>query len=159
MARGYYCFTRATFFNTGIATYFWILTNKKSEERKGKVQLIDGSGFWTSMKKSLGNKRREISEDQARQLLEIYLNFKEGEYCQIKNNSFFGYTKVQVEQPLLENGILQKDRNGNIMPDTQKRDYERIPLEQDINEYFKEEVKPHLRTRGWIVQKIRLGMR
>jgi type I restriction enzyme M protein len=132
------------FFNTGIATYFWILTNKKSKIRKGKVQLIDGSSFWTQLKKSLGNKRRQISDEQARDLLNFYLDFEEGEYSQIKDNDFFGYTKVQIEQPLKENGTVQKDKKGNPRPDAQKRDHERIPLQQDIDEYYEREVKPHL---------------
>ena len=116
------------FFNTGIATYFWILTNKKSQKRKGKVQLIDGRSFWTQLKKSLGNKRRKISDKQAKDLLNIYIDFEEGEYSQIKDNDFFGYTKVQIEQPLTVNGAVQKDKKGNPKPDTKKRDHERILL-------------------------------
>ena len=67
------------FFNTGITTYLWILTNKKSEKRQGKVQLIDGSSLSVEMKKSLGNKRKEVSPTQRDQILDLYLNFEEGE--------------------------------------------------------------------------------
>ena len=63
------------FFNTGITTYFWIVTNKKSDRRKGKIQLIDGSSFYCSMKKSLGNKRKEISESQSEELQHVYESF------------------------------------------------------------------------------------
>ena len=87
------------FFNTGITTYFWIVTNKKSPERKGKVQLIDGSTFSTSMKKNLGDKGKCINDDQIQSLFEIYQNNEENEFCKIYPNSFFGYTKVVVEQP------------------------------------------------------------
>ena len=83
------------FFNTGIATYFWILTNKEVPERKGKVQLINGSSFWTQMKKSLGNKRRFISEEQSKELKQIYLSFSESEFSQIKPNSFLVIRKYK----------------------------------------------------------------
>ena len=132
------------FFNTGITTYIWIVTNKKSPERKGKVQLIDGSSFWTSMKKNLGDKGKYITEEQKDQLFNIYQKFEENEFCKIYPNSFFGYTKVVVEQPLIENGELKKDRQGNPKPDTSKRDSERVPLSESIEDYYEREVKPHL---------------
>ena len=71
------------FFNTGITTYIWIVTNKKSKERRGKVQLIDGSSFKSAMRKNLGNKGNEISEKQRQDLFEIYLKNQENEFCKI----------------------------------------------------------------------------
>ncbi|MBL42408.1 MAG: restriction endonuclease subunit M [Rhodospirillaceae bacterium] len=132
------------FFNTGITTYLWILTNKKSEKRQGKVQLIDGSSLFVEMKKSLGNKRKEVSPTQRDQILDLYLNFEEGEKTQIHPNEFFGYTKVQVEQPVVENGSVVTNRQGNPRPDTSKRDHERVSLLEDIDQYFEREVQPHL---------------
>jgi len=132
------------FFNTGISTYVWIVSNKKSGKRQGKVQLIDGSSFFKLMKKSLGNKRKEISDEGRGQLLEIFNNFEENEYCKIYTNEFFGYTKVTIEQPEVKNGVVVTDKQGNPKPDTPKRDYERVPLSEDIEEYFDREVKPHL---------------
>jgi type I restriction enzyme M protein len=132
------------FFNTGITTYIWIVTNKKSPERKGNVQLIDGSSFWTSMKKNLGDKGKYIAEEQKDQLFNIYQKFEENEFCKIYPNSFFGYTKVVVEQPLIENGELKKDRQGNPKTDTSKRDSERVSLSESIEDYYEREVKPHL---------------
>lgn len=132
------------FFNTGITTYIWIVTNKKSPERKGKVQLIDGSSFWTSMRKNLGDKGKYITEEQKNQLFNSYQKFEESEFCKIYNNSFFGYTKVVVEQPLIENGELKMDRQGNPKPDTSKRDNERVSLSESIEDYYEREVKPHL---------------
>ena len=82
------------FFNTGISTYIWIVTNKKKPQRKGKVQLIDGSSFYKSMKKSLGSKRKFIDDSQREQLLQTYQNFEENEYSKIFDNEFFGYTKI-----------------------------------------------------------------
>lgn len=132
------------FFNTGISTYIWIVNNKKSERRKGKVQLINGSSFFKQKKKSLGNKRKEITEENRSTLLENYLNFDENEYSKIYPNEFFGYTKVTIEQPLIENDEIVMDKAGNPKPDSQKRDYERVPLLDNIDDYFQREVIPHL---------------
>jgi type I restriction enzyme M protein len=132
------------FFNTGITTYIWIVTNKKANARKGKVQLIDGTSFSTSMKKNLGDKGKFISEEQTQRLFEIYQNNVENEFCKIYPNSFFGYTKVVVEQPLIENGKAKLDKDKKPKPDSTKRDHERIPLSEDVDAYYEREVKPHL---------------
>jgi len=132
------------FFNTGISTYVWIVSNKKSVKRQGKVQLIDGSSFFKPLKKSLGNKRKEISDEGRDKLLGIFRNFEEDEFCKIYPNKFFGYTKVTIEQPIIENGNVVTDKQGNPKPDKKKRDYERIPLSDNIDEYYDREVKPHL---------------
>jgi type I restriction enzyme M protein len=132
------------FFNTGITTYIWIVTNKKSEDRKGQVQLIDGTSFWSSMKKNLGDKGKEITDQQIDELARIYLDNSEGEYCQIYPNQFFGYTKVVVQQPLIEEGKVKTDKKGNPKPDTSKRDSERVPLSESVDEYYNREVKPHV---------------
>jgi type I restriction enzyme M protein len=132
------------FFNTGISTYIWIVTNKKKPHRKGRIQLIDGSSFFQLMKKSLGNKRKFIDENQRNELIRTYTEFTENEYSKIFPNQFFGYTKVTIEQPLTENGKVVKDKSGNLKPDSKLRDYERIPLLENIEEYYQREVKPHL---------------
>ena len=132
------------FFNTGITTYIWILNNKKKPNRKGKVQLIDGSDLFKQMKKSLGSKRKEVSDEQRDFILKTYTDFKESEISKIFPNQFFGFTKVTIEQPLKENGEIVKDKKGNIKTDGSLRDNERIPLGVDVDEYFEREVKPHL---------------
>lgn len=132
------------FFNTGISTYVWVVTNKKKPHRKGKVQLIDGSSFFQIMKKSLGSKRKFVDETQRNELVRIYTEFTENEFSKIYPNQFFGYTKVTIEQPLVENGKVVKDKSGNPKPDSKLRDYERIPLLENIDEYYQREVKPHL---------------
>lgn len=137
------------FFNTGISTYVWIVTNKKSPERKGKVQLIDGTSFFTLMRKNLGDKGKYITDYQTDTLFDIYQNNEENEYCKIFPNKFFGYTKVVVEQPLIEDNKVKTDRQGNPKPDTSKRDNERIPLSESIDEYYKREVKPHI-PQSWM---------
>jgi type I restriction enzyme M protein len=137
------------FFNTGISTYIWIVTNKKNSQRKGKVQLIDGSSFYKSMKKSLGSKRKFIDDSQREQLLQTYQNFEKNEYSKIFDNEYFGYTKVTIEQPKVENGEVVRDKKGNPKPDSKLRDSERVPLSEDIEEYFSREVEPHL-PNSWI---------
>jgi type I restriction enzyme M protein len=132
------------FFNTGITTYIWIVTNKKSSDRKGKVQLIDGTSFFTSMRKNLGDKGKYITDEQSQQLFEIYQNNEDNEFCKIYPNNFFGYTKVVVEQPLIENGDIKTDKKGNPKADTSKRDTERVPLSESIDDYYDREVRPHL---------------
>ncbi len=137
------------FFNTGISTYIWIVTNKKNPKRKGKVQLIDGSSFYKSMKKSLGSKRKFIDDSQREQLIQTYQNFEENEHSKIFDNEYFGYTKITIEQPKVENGKVVRDKSGNPKSDSKLRDYERVPLSEDIEEYFSREVLPHL-PNSWI---------
>lgn len=133
------------FFNTGISTYIWIVTNRKKKERNGKVQLINGSSFFRIMKKSVGDKRKEMTEEHISNLTGLYSDFKETEHSKIYPNEFFGYTKVTIEQPLKdERGNVVTDRQGNPKPDTKLRDHERVPLQMDIEEYYDREVKPFL---------------
>ena len=145
------------FFNTGITTYIWIVTNKKSVDRKGQIQLIDGTSFWSSMNKNLGDKGKVINDQQIEELVRIYLNNKEGEFCQIYPNEFFGYTKVVVEQPMIEDGKTKTDKAGNPKPDTSKRDSERVPLSEGIDEYYDREVKPHFPDSWMDRSKDRVG--
>ena len=94
------------FYNTGIATYIWVLSNKKAgTRREGKVQLINANGLFEKRRKSLGNKRNDIPEDAIEKITRIYGDFRRGPLCKIFNNEDFGYKKIVVERPLLdENG-------------------------------------------------------
>ena len=148
------------FFNTGIPTFLWILTNNKSEKRKGKVQLISAIDHWQPMDKGLGEKRRQIGDQHVRQLMELYTNFEETEHSKIYPNAFFGYTKVTVERPLVqkceilgaEKEIIVKDKGGNPKPDTALRDHHHVPLTEDIEGYFQREIKPHIPD-SWLDRK------
>ena len=148
------------FFNTSISTYIWILTNRKSEARQGKIQLINAVDFFDKMKRNLGNKGGFISDTHIRQLLELYTNFEETEHSKIYPNDFFGYTKVTVERPLVEKReilgeereVVVRDKRGNPKPDPALRDYERVPLTEDIDDYYQREVKPHLPD-SWLDRK------
>ncbi len=88
------------FYNTGIATYIWVLTNRKAPERKSKVLLIDATSFWTPMRKSLGDKRREIPREKADEILRLLGEQKEGENVRIYPTTHFGFRKITVERPL-----------------------------------------------------------
>ena len=147
------------FYNTGISTYIWIVTDRKSKERKGKVQLINATGadkedkdnpFYSKMLRSLGNKRKEIHEEAIKLITEIYGDFKDGLYCKIFDNDDFGYRRITVERPKRdEKGNIEKDRKDNPMPDADLRDFENVPLKEDVEEYFKREVLPHVPD-AWI---------
>lgn len=132
------------FFNTGIATYIWIVSNKKPVRRRGKVQLINAVDFSEKMRKSLGHKRKYITADQIQQITEIFTDFEDGDQCKIFDNEDFGFTKVLVERPLIKNGKIARDKKGKPKPDSSLRDWEKIPLKDDIDDYFKREVLPHL---------------
>jgi type I restriction enzyme M protein len=88
------------FFNTGINTYLWFLTNRKEKNREKKVQLIDARTFFGQMRKSLGNKRHEITDENRNKIKELYETFEENEYCKIFNVTDFAYRQITVERPL-----------------------------------------------------------
>jgi type I restriction enzyme M protein len=213
------------FYNTGIGTFIWIVTNRKEKRRKGKIQLLDAREFYVPMRRSLGDKRRKIGEgvegeaNQIAEIVRLYGQFAQGETSKIFDNSDFGYTRVTVERPLrlryhmtledksrfldacpqllndlqaidkalgrdprrdwnavwkrIENVLLtrkarwksseqklfrsvftQKDseaepvrkdtREDNWEPDPDLRDFENIPLAEDIDAYFCREVLPHV---------------
>ena len=148
------------FFNTSISTYIWILTNRKSEARQGKIQLINAVDFNDKMKRNLGNKGVFISDTHIRQLVELYANFEETEHSKIYPNDFFGYTKVTVERPLVEKceildeerEVVVRDKRGNPKPNPTLRDYERVPLTEEIDAYYQREVKPHMPD-SWLDRK------
>ena len=225
------------FYNTGISTYFWILSNRKAPELRDKVVLLDARDQWEKMRKSLGDKRKEISEDQIKHVTELYINglavaknASHPDHGKVKifSTRDFGYRRITVERPLklrfeitedtltaLESskplvkwderdnlvealrgllgsvwwtkkeassavraaarsagvlwpskesvlkgiwsavsvsdpeGEVQTDKDGNALPDSDLRDYENVPLDEDIQEYFAREVKPHVPD-AWI---------
>jgi type I restriction enzyme M protein len=242
------------FYNTGIHTYIWVVTNRKDKQRKGKIQLIDGTTFFKKMRKSLGNKRHEVCEDQRDEITRLYGGFRRGKHVRIFDNADFGYQRITVERPLRLNfrvddermarlreinaflnlattkkrkdtkaaqaeieagrkqeaiakaldglgkaGVVKNrdefsemlkkgfdraglklpsllfkavlmalserdetadlctDSKGNPEPDTELRDYENVPLKEDIEEYMKREVLPHVPD-AWVDQtKTKIG--
>jgi type I restriction enzyme M protein len=239
------------FYNTGIATYIWIVTNRKSQRRKGKVQMINALDFWIPMKpRSLGNKRRFIADEQRQHIVELYRAMAENEHCRIFDNADFGFRRVRVERPLrlnfqasperitrlqeeksfqnlietrkkepaviaaarrtgekqqqaildalqklphqisknpeeysqwLENALKELDfklsaslrkailnalterdesadpvlsKKGSLEPDSDLRDYENVPLKEDVSAYFEREVLPYVAD-AWIDESYR----
>ncbi len=198
------------FYNTGISTYFWVLTNRKSAERCGKIQLVDARESWTKMRKSFGDKRKEISQDQIDDVTRLYAAFEENERSKIFRNEDFGFRRITVERPLrmrwevpssvspeLEPfvGISASDRDvfvekirsikklpakdekaliaaasvrdpeapivigkdGSPEPDLELRDYENVPLTEDVDEYMKREVLPWVPDAWLDGSKTRVG--
>ena len=146
------------FYNTGIATYIWVLSNKKAgTKREGKVQLINANGLFEKRRKALGNKKNDIRENAIEEITRVYGEFRENEISQIYDNSDFGYTKITVERPLLDedgNPILE---NNKPQADSSLRDTENVPLKEDIGEYFKREVLPYAPD-AWIdTKKSKIG--
>jgi type I restriction enzyme M protein len=213
------------FFNTGIATYIWILSNHKKEHRKGRVQLINATDFGQSMRKSLGSKRKELTEEAIEEIVRIYGECEDDKVCKLFKNTDFGYRRITVERPLQlrfyakererlealqadkafvklgelgeeiltalskmeeqiddrelfrealgvkltasqfklvqkymgehnDEAMLCYDKKGNLEPNPDLRDYENVPLSEDIYAYFEREVKPHVPL-AWIDEKKR----
>jgi type I restriction enzyme M protein len=138
------------FYNTGISTYIWVISNKKPAARKGKVQLINAVDFYKKMSKSLGDKRNELSNQHIADITKLYGEFKENENSKIFDNKAFGYAKVTVERPERNaKGEISKDKNGKPKADSSLRDTENIPLLMDVQEYMEKEVLPHVPD-AWI---------
>lgn len=97
------------FYNTGISTYIWILSNRKEERRKGKIQLIDGSKIKTPLRKNMGKKNCELSKENQKEILDLYLNFEENDKSKIFDNEEFGYYQVTVERPLRQKVSVNKE--------------------------------------------------
>ena len=146
------------FMNTGISTYIWVFSKDKPSYRMGKVQLIDASHCYEARRKSIGTKRNDITDLCRELIVKAYGDFqeeiygdKDGIYCESKifESVEFGYNKIVVERPL-------RDENGNIVlkkgkpiADASLRDTENVPLEEDIDTYFKREVLPYAED-AWI---------
>lgn len=220
------------FYNTGINTYLWFVTNRKSKEKKGKVQLIDARTFFKKTRKSLGSKRHEIDAESKKKIVELYEKFEENDFSKIFKTTDFAYRQITIERPLRlnfavnderlkklkdekffqradkedqgkmigsleaiksdriyknistfediilkavnakffsagfvknvtqalserdENADVQVDKEGNMEPDSELRDYENVPYEMDIKEYFDKEVKPYV-SDAWINESVK----
>ena len=160
------------FYNTGISTYIWIVTNRKPDNRKGKVQLIDASSMFQKMRKSLGSKRKELSSEHIDEITRLFGEAKDlsvvaadgtkTPISRIFRNEDFGYRTITVERP-------ERDEQGNIVketkgknkgkpkPDSSLRDTENVPLSEDVQAYFQREVLPHAAD-AWIdEEKTKVG--
>ena len=151
------------FYNTGITTYIWIMSKNKSDARQGKVQLIDASKMVESRRKNIGNKRNDITNECREVIVKAYGEFKNnavyelyGKLCKSKifNNEDFGFNRIQIESPSYDEdgNIVTKGKNKQPVADASKRDFENVPLTEDIDSYFEREVKPY-NPEAWIEKK------
>lgn len=145
------------FYNTGIATYIWVLSNNKEKRRMGKVQLINANGLYEKRRKSLGNKRNDIPPTAIDEIAKIYGDFRENKLSKIFKNEDFGYRKVVVERPLRDESGKPILKKGKVQADPKLRDTENIPLSEDVAEYMKREVLPYAPD-AWIDEsKTKIG--
>lgn len=155
------------FMNTGISTYIWVLNKDKSEERTGKVQLINASNCYKQRRKPIGTKRNDITDECRDLIVNAYADFKNkvygdknGVYCESKifDTVDFGYNKIIVEQPQKdEKGNIIKDKKGKPVADKSLEDSESIPMTQDIDAYFKKEVLPYAPDAWYDPKKTKIG--
>lgn len=158
------------FYNTGIATYIWVLDNDKPAERQGKVQLIDATNFYVKMRKKLGDKGRELSDDNRREILEIYSAYEKSDYCKILPVEEFGYWTITVERPQRDqDGQIITTSRGKPIADSNLRDTEKVPFtyggnkignagcEATIDAYMRKEVLPYVDD-AWVeTKKTKIG--
>ena len=133
------------FFNTGIVTYIWIITNKKENKRKNTIQLIDLSEFYDNLKQNLGEKKKFITTSQINEVSNIYTNFEENKNSKIYQNDYFGYKKIETYEPLLKDGKLLKDKHGEIKPDKSSKGTEKIAINEDIEKFSNKHLKPYVK--------------
>ncbi|MBI5000029.1 MAG: SAM-dependent DNA methyltransferase [Euryarchaeota archaeon] len=144
------------FYNTGINTYVWILTNEKPPERVGKIQLVNATSFYKKMRKSLGNKRNHLSDEDIKKITELYSKFKKNEYCKIFPKEEFGFTKVTVERPMRLNYTCSEERLENLysvndfkkLADSNKKDIEEKLAEEEKGKKTQEDIIHALKVIG-----------
>jgi len=154
------------FYNTGIATYVWFVSNVKEPKRRGKVQLINASSdaFFRKMRKSLGSKRNELVAEHIDAIQALYFAFEENEYSKIFDNEDFGFYQIQVHQPEKdEKGKIVTDSKGKPKSDSSLKDIENVPMRKDkaclvlCDEYFKREVLPFAPDAWYDKTKMKVG--
>ena len=157
------------FYNTGISTYVWVLTNDKAERDRGRVKLIDGRGFGTKMRKSLGDKRKELTPDAIATITQLYGGaldeFADDARVKVLEREAFGFQRITVERPLVDDGGEPVLKRGKPQPDPKRRDQENVPLpagwfdlgtdeqtkalHEDAEQHLTQEIRPYVPD-AWI---------
>lgn len=148
------------FYNTSLGTYIWVLSNKKEARRKGKVQLIDATAMKSPLKKNMGKKSCELTPDIQKEIVKIFLSMEESSVSKIFSNSDFGFWKITVLQPQLdEDGSVVVDKKGRPVPDKDKTDTEIIPFTYPggVDGFMNAEVRPYAPD-AWVdAKKTQIG--
>lgn len=148
------------FYNTSLGTYIWVLTNKKEERRKGKVQLIDATALKSPLKKNMGKKSCELTPELQKEIVRIFMDMEESDVSKIFNNTDFGFWKVTVLQPQQDSGgNIMTDKRGNKIPDKEKTDTEIIPFTYPggIEGFMDTEVRPYAPQAYVDYKKLQIG--
>jgi type I restriction enzyme M protein len=148
------------FYNTGISTYLWIISNVKNEQRKGKVQLINASSkdFYERRIKNLGEKKVELKSNHIIDIQNLYFDFEEGENSKVFDIEDFGSYQIPVFQPQRdEKGNVIKDKKGKPKSDTSLKDVENVPMKEDIQKYFEKEVFPFVPDAWYDTKSAKVG--
>ena len=143
------------FYNTPLGTFIWVLSNKKSDMRKGKVQLINATEMKASMWKNMGKKNAELSPDIRKEIVRIFMDMDESEISHVYGNEEFGHWRITVLHPLYdEDGSVVKDKKGRTQIDKNKMETEIVPFTYPggIDAYMKTEVLPYTPD-AWIDEK------
>ena len=148
------------FYNTGIPTYIFILTNKKDKKRKGKLQLINVTAdhFNSKMRKPLGKKRVQFDANHINTITKLFLDYVPNEYSIILDNTDFGFHQITVHQPEKdEKGNIVLDSKGKPKSDAKLRDVENIPLKDSIDDFFETEVLPFVPNAWYNAKETKVG--
>ncbi|NCT76930.1 MAG: SAM-dependent DNA methyltransferase [Chitinophagaceae bacterium] len=148
------------FYNTGIPTYIFILTNKKEKKRKGKLQLINVTAeqFYSKMRKPLGKKRVQFDANHIKTISKLFLDFENNGHSIILDNTDFGYSQIIVHQPEKdEQGNVVLDSKGKPKSDAKLRDIENIPLKESIDDFFETEVLPFVPDAWYNPKETKIG--
>lgn len=144
------------FYNTGIRTFIWVFNNRKNQKRKKKIRLLDASGpeFFETMRKSMGDKRKQINEKKVEDIVKLFYSDKSSEFLKDFDNDDFGYTTIVIERPLKDKNnkiiLSNKGKNKGLpQPDPNLRDTENVPFKQDIKKFFEKEILAHVPD-AWI---------
>ena len=151
-----------SFYNTGIATYIWLVTKEKPVSHREHVQLIDASECFIPRRKPIGNKRVDIKEPAKDLIVKAYGEYRDGIYEDVIDDQYtivvkskvlpalsLGYNKITVESPVTDEDGRPIFKKGKMQADPSKRDTEKVPLDEDMDEYFKREVLPY-KPNSWI---------
>ena len=137
------------FYNTGIPTFIWILTNRKSNKRKGKIQLINASNHYKVLRRSLGSKKNFITENQIQAIIDSYVSFQNTKNSKLFDNEDFFYTKIAIASPLIKDGKIVRNSDGSPKIDEKKTEYDKVPIKVDTEKFFNEEILPY-KPDSWI---------